>query len=54
MESALVALFTLLASFAGTWAANGLRLRLVEREVTRAHKRLDVIGAPNVTLDPAP
>ena len=37
----------------GLVALGGMRaeLRHLGREVTRAHKRLDAIGAPNVTLE---
>lgn len=48
-----------LAVILGTAAVNGAimlavlkaELRHVRRENTRAHRRLDMIGAPNVTLD---
>lgn len=51
METLIFAGLSALASFAGTWAAMRLQLANLQRDVTRAHKRLDLIGAPNVTLD---
>jgi hypothetical protein len=50
VDPLLIALVTALASFAGSWGAMKITLRQLQRDMARAHQRLDLIGAPNVTL----
>lgn len=40
-----------IASGAVTWGVLKTELRYIKRSIVRAHKRLDLIGAPNVTLE---
>lgn len=47
----LTPLIVAVASFAGSWGAMRVELRHIRLELARAHKRLDIIGAPNVTLE---